>query len=108
MAQRIISSDGREPCTKCGTPVIVSRAILVRSLAPDETPALLATPAPYALGTQICCSRTCADAVIEEHLMVGMRERAGPQRICGTCGQPATWLDVIGEWFCSTCEYEVP
>ena len=104
---RIISSDGREPCAKCGTAVLVSQAILVRPLATDETPSLVETPDPYAPGTQICCSRACADALIEEHLMAGMRERAGPQRICGICGTPATWLDVIDEWYCMTCEQEV-
>ncbi len=107
MAQRIMSSDGQEACAKCGTRILVSQAILVRSLAPDEMASLLATPDAYAPGTQICCSRACADALMNEHVAAGMRERAGPQRICGTCGRPATWLDGMGEWFCAPGEQEV-
>ena len=107
MAQRIISSDGREPCAKCGTPILVGQAILIRALTPDETPDLGKQIDPYDSQTQICCSRACANALTEEHLSMGMRARAGPPRICGTCGTPATWLDVIDKWYCPTCGQEV-
>jgi DNA-directed RNA polymerase subunit RPC12/RpoP len=61
--QRIISSDGQEPCVQCGSLVHVARAILIRELAPGETPTLLGNNDPYAPGVQICCSRACADIV---------------------------------------------
>ena len=108
MVQRIISSDGCEPCDKCGKRIPVVEANLLWPVPPDPSPTQSDYPDPYAPGTLICCSQECADALIHERLAAGMARRAGPPRICRNCGQAATWLDGIGEWYCSVCEQDVP
>jgi hypothetical protein len=103
--QRIISSDGQEPCVQCGTLIHVARAVLVRSLAPGDTPTpLFGTIDPYAPGVQICCSRACADIVTDASLLthadlIGYDEE---EIICPECSHPMMTL-TDGEETYATC-----